>query len=401
MKPTTPARKKPSQSVAAPVCPVPPRKRRVALVLQGGGALGAYQAGVYQAMHENNLAPDWVVGTSIGAINAAIIAGNREDDRVPRLREFWNRVSHVDALDMNRVIDTARRWNTWFATADAVLQGVRGFFTPRPFNAFVAGSAVEPESASFYDTGPLAQTLSEVVDFDYLHGPQGARLSVNALKVTSGELVSFDSEVQPINVEHVMASGALPPGFPAVRIDGELYWDGGLYSNTPLETVLADKTATDTLCFMVDLWNPVGPEPTTLDEVQTRQKDVMFASRSARHIENYRRQHQLQTMVRALYDKLPAALKGSSGQQMLEETGCNTTIHVVRIAYAGQDWHMAAKDINFSRGSIEWRWEQGYQDASRAIAQAGWLTAVDAGVGVVVHEVAPAAQAAERRADFA
>ena len=380
---------------------VPPRKRRTALVLQGGGALGAYQAGVYQAMHENNLSPDWVVGTSIGAINAAIIAGNREGDRVPRLREFWNRVSHVDALDMNRVADTARRWNTWFATADAVVQGVKGFFSPRPFNAFAAGGAVTPEKASFYDTSPLDKTLRELVDFDYLHGPEGARLCVNALKLTTGELVSFDSDVQPINVEHIMASGALPPGFPAVRIDGELYWDGGLYSNTPLETVLADKTSTDTLCFMVDLWNPVGPEPTTLDEVQTRQKDVMFASRSARHIENYLRLHQLQTMVRALYDKLPAELKGSAGQQMLEETGCNTTIHVVRIPYAGQDWHMAAKDINFSRGSIEWRWEQGYRDASRAIAQADWLDAVDDGVGVVVHELEPAPRTSENRADVA
>ena len=380
-------------------CPMPPRKRRTTLVLQGGGALGAYQAGVYQAMHENDLAPDWVVGTSIGAINAALIAGNREADRVPRLREFWNQVSHVDALDMNRVSDNVRRWNTWFATADAMVHGVRGFFSPRLFNAFAAGGAVAPEKASFYDTAPLAETLRELVDFDYLHGPQGARLSVNALKVTSGELVSFDSDTQPIKVEHIMASGALPPGFPAVRIDGELYWDGGLYSNTPLETVLADRASIDTLCFMVDLWNPVGPEPTTLDEVQTRQKDVMFASRSVRHIENYLRTHKLQTMVRALYDRLPAELKGSAGQQLLEETGCNTTIHVVRIPYGGQDWHMAAKDINFSRGSIDWRWQQGYQDASRAIAQADWLNAVDAGVGVVVHDLDPPAPA--QRADFA
>ena len=406
MKPIVLPRKKSQQgpTVQAANAPSPAGKRRIALVLQGGGALGAYQAGVYQAMHENNLAPDWVVGTSIGAINAAIIAGNREADRVPRLREFWTRVSHVDAFDLSRVIDSVRRWNTWFATADAVLQGVKGFFTPRPFNAFAAGGAVAPEQASFYDTAPLAATLRELIDFDYLHGPQGARLTVNALKVTSGELVGFDSNVQPVNVEHIMASGALPPGFAPVRIDGELYWDGGLYSNTPLETVLADKPSTDTLCFMVDLWNPVGPEPTTLDEVQTRQKDVMFASRSARHIENYLQLHQLQTMVRALYDKLPPALQGNAGRDMLDETGCNTTIHVVRIPYAGQDWHMAAKDINFSRGSIEWRWEQGYQDANRAIAQADWLDAVDAGVGVVVHELEPPSQAQQQpqsRADFA
>ncbi|MBC7573577.1 MAG: patatin-like phospholipase family protein [Herminiimonas sp.] len=366
-----------------------PRKHPTALVLQGGGALGAYQAGVYQAMHENDLIPDWVVGTSIGAINAGIIAGNPVKDRIARLRAFWERVSHPDAIDMKQVLDPARRANTWLATADAVTQGVSGFFSPRPFNSFAAGIAVAPENASFYDTHPLAETLAELIDFTYLHGPHGSRLTVNALKVTSGQLVSFDSQKQPIGIEHIMASGALPPGLPPVRIDGELYWDGGLYSNTPLETVLNDQPPTDRLCFMVDLWNAVGPEPTTLDEVQTRQKDVMFASRSARHIENYLRLHRLQTMIRALYDELPANLKGSAGRQALQEVGCSTTIHVVRIPYAGQDWHMAAKDINFSRGSIEWRWEQGYKDASRAIRQAGWLDAVADGVGVVVHELVP------------
>ena len=368
-----------------PAAPSP----RIALVLQGGGALGAYQAGVYQAMHEHDLMPDWVVGTSIGAINAALIAGNDEGNRVGRLRQFWERVSHPDALDMKLVLDPVRRANTRLATFDAMTQGVEGFFSPRPFNLFAAGMAVAPESASYYDTKPLANTLRELIDFDYLHGPEGMRLSVNAVKVTSGELVSFDSQTQPIEVEHIMASGALPPGFAPVRIAGELYWDGGLYSNTPLSTILDDQPATDTLCFMVDLWNAIGPEPTTLDEVQTRQKDVMFASRSTRHIENYLRLHRLQSMVRALYDQLPSKLQGSAGRRTLDEVGCNTTIHIVRIPYGGQDWHMAAKDINFSRGSIEWRWEQGYQDASRAITQGGWLAEVEAGIGVVVHELAP------------
>ena len=366
-----------------------PGTNRIALVLQGGGALGAYQAGVYEAMHENDLAPNWVVGTSIGAINAAIIAGNLPQQRVARLREFWERVSHPDALDMNQVLDPARRANTWLATADAVTQGVNGFFTPRAFNPFAAGLRVDPERASFYDTQALADTLRELIDFTYLHGPEGVRLTVNALKVTSGELVSFDSDRLPVGVEHIMASGALPPGFAPVRIDGDLYWDGGLYSNTPLDTVLDDRPGADTLCFMVDLWNAQGPEPTTLDEVQTRQKDVMFASRSSRHIEDYLRLHRLQDMVRALYEGLPAKLQGSAGRKMLQEVGCDTTIHVVRIPYSGQDWHMAAKDINFSRGSIQWRWEQGYKDATRAIRQAAWKDAVQDGRGVVVHELAP------------
>ena len=377
----------------------PMRLQRTALVLQGGGALGAYQAGVYQAMHEHDLAPDWVVGTSIGAINAALIAGNKPADRVDRLRQFWNGISHPDAIDMNTVQDPARRANTWLATVDAMTRGVKGFFAPRPFNLFGLGMAVPPDEASFYDTHELADTLRELVDFDYLHSPEGVRLTVNAVKVTSGQLVSFDSDRQPIEVEHIMASGALPPGFPPVRIAGELYWDGGLYSNTPLETVLSDQPMIDTLCFMVDLWNPIGPEPTTFDEVQTRQKDVMFASRSVRHIEAYLRTHRLQSLVRSLYDQLPPKLKGHEGRDLLQEIGCNTTMHIVRIPYGGQDWHMAAKDINFSRGSIEWRWEQGYRDACRAIQQAGWLGAVEDGIGVVVHELQP--EEALRRAGVA
>ena len=381
----------PASTATATVAPLScaSRPHRTALVLQGGGALGAYQAGVYQAMHEHGLAPDWVVGTSIGAINAALIAGNREADRVDRLRAFWDRVSHPDGVDLQQAFDPARRANSWWATADAVVRGVPGFFAPQPFSPFATGLPVAPEEAGYYDTHPLADTLRELVDFPYLHGPQGARLTVNALKVTSGELVSFDSDQRPIEVAHIMASGALPPGFPPIRIDKDLYWDGGLYSNTPLETILNDQPATDTLCFMVDLWNAVGAEPTTLDEVLTRQKDVMFASRSARHIENYQRLHRLQAEVRALYAQLPEKRKAAAGHRTLDDLGCNTTIHIVRIPYAGQDWHMAAKDINFSRGSIQWRWEQGYRDASRAIDQGAWLKQGSEDAGVIVHELPP------------
>ena len=285
--------------------PLNPARMRIVLVLQGGGALGAYQAGVYQALHEHALAPDWVVGTSIGAINAAILAGNRHEDRLVRLKEFWRRVSHRDSIDMTRVGDAQRRSNIWLATLDTVLRGVPGFFKPRLFSLFPAGLAVPPEEASYYDTSELATTLEELVDFDYLNQPGGMRLSVNALRVKCGSLHSFDSQHQKLSAEHIRASGALPPGFPGVRVDGDLYWDGGLYSNTPLETVLDDTPHVDTLVFMVDLWSSEGPEPTTLDEVQTRQKDVTFASRSKRHIEDYVNTHTLQHKLRELYSKLP------------------------------------------------------------------------------------------------
>ncbi|MGK5026344.1 patatin-like phospholipase family protein [Janthinobacterium sp. RB2R34] len=369
--------------------PLNPARMRIVLVLQGGGALGAYQAGVYQALHEHALAPDWVVGTSIGAINAAILAGNKHEDRLVRLKEFWRRVSHRDSIDMTRVGDVQRRSNIWLATLDTVLRGVPGFFKPRLFSLFSAGVAVPPEEASYYDTSELTSTLEELVDFDYLNQPGGMRLSVNALRVKCGSLHSFDSQHQRLEVNHIRASGALPPGFAGVRVDGDLYWDGGLYSNTPLETVLDDTPHVDTLVFMVDLWSSEGPEPTTLDEVQTRQKDVTFASRSKRHIEDYVNTHTLQHKLRELYARLPDTFDNRQQAAELAALGGASTMHIVRLPYAGRDWHMAAKDINFSKGSIDWRWEQGYQDGLRAVKAAGWLAFVKEDTPLVVHELPP------------
>ncbi len=366
-----------------------PHNHRIALVLQGGGALGAYQAGVYQALHEHALTPDWVVGTSIGAINGAIIAGNRRDKCLERLKQFWHDISFADVIDMRKVPDPARQFNIRLSTIKAVWQGVPGFFTPRIPDLFAANLPVPPETASFYDTSDLEKSLGKLVDFDYLNSPGGIRLTMHAMQVTAGKLVTFDNREHTLGIEHVMASGALPPGFPPIRIDGELYWDGGLFSNTPLETVLDDEPRVDTLCFMVDLWSAEGPEPRTFDEVQTRQKDVTYASRSKRHIENYLRMHNLRRMVRALHKRLPAELQRESDLKDIELVGGDTTMHIVRLAYAGRDWNMASKDINFSRGSIEWRWEQGYQDAVRALEHAAWVSFVPAETGLVVHELMP------------
>jgi NTE family protein len=369
-----------------------PAGLRVVLVLQGGGALGAYQAGVFQAMHEHGLAPDWIVGTSIGAINAAILAGNPQETRLAKLKEFWDGISHRDSYDMRQVPDAQRRSNILLQTWDTLLRGVPGFFRPRLMSPFAAGLPVDPEQASFYSTDELGDTLNRLIDFDYLNAPGGTRLTINALKVTCGSLRSFDNRQLTINADHVRASGALPPGFPPVRIDGDLFWDGGLYSNTPLETVLDDSEHVDTLCFMVDLWNADGEEPTTLDEVTTRQKDVTFASRSKRHLDDYVATHKLQQKLRELYSALPERAKTPQGAEDLAQLGVGSTLHVVRLAYAGRDWNMAAKDINFSRGSIEWRWDQGYQDALRALKAAGWLSFVTEDTPLVVHELPPARQ---------
>ncbi|MCU6500057.1 patatin-like phospholipase family protein [Rugamonas sp. A1-17] len=370
-----------------------PERLRVVLVLQGGGALGAYQAGVFQAMHEHGLAPDWIVGTSIGAINAAILAGNPHETRLDRLREFWDGVAHRDSYDMSRVPDAQRRSNVLLQTWDTIVRGVPGFFRPRFMSLFPTGAPVDPEQASFYSTDELGATLERLIDFDYLNAPGGMRLTVNALKVTCGSLRSFDNRELTLHADHIRASGALPPGFPPVRIDGDLYWDGGLYSNTPLETVLDDNEHVDTLCFMVDLWNADGPEPTTLDEVQTRQKDVTFASRSKRHLQDYVATHKLKQKLRELYGELPERAQSEQGKEELAGLGGDSTLHVVRLAYAGRDWNMAAKDINFSKGSIQWRWDQGYQDALRAITAAGWLSFVTEDTPLVVHELPPLRQA--------
>ncbi len=367
--------------------PLNPRGLRIVLVLQGGGALGAYQAGVYQAMHEHGLAPDWIVGTSIGAINAALIAGNRMEDRLARVRAFWERVSRHDMVDMARISDAERRNHIRFGTTETVLQGVPGFFTPRLFSGFGFGMQVDPEAASFYDTSALGNTLAELVDFDYLNSPDSTRLTVNAVNVTTGQLAEFDSRSMRLGPDHVRASGSLPPAFAPVRIDGELYWDGGLYSNTPLASVLGALHESDVLCFMVDLWSSRGPEPTTLDQVETRTKDVMYASRSKRHIADYARTHQLQDKLRDLYARLPPDQRTDEDARELAALGCESTLHIVRLPYAGRDWHMAAKDINFSKGSIDWRWDQGYADGMRGVGDAAWLRKIEEDTAVVVHEL--------------
>jgi NTE family protein len=375
-----------------------PHGLRIVLVLQGGGALGAYQAGVYQALHEHDLVPDWIVGTSIGAINAALIAGNRKADRLHRVKAFWDRVAHPDGVDMARVTDEQRRANIMLNTMDTVMRGAPGFFIPRYFSGFQVGMTVPPEDASFYDTRPLRATLDELVDFDYLNGPEGIRLTVNAIKVTTGELVRFESLQGELCADHVRASCSLPPAFPPVRVDGELYWDGGLYSNTPLESVLKELPEGDTLCFMVDLWSAHGAEPVTMDQVNTRQKDVTYASRSQRHIADYVNTYRMQQKLRELYSRVPEVEHTVDDEQVLAALGCDATLHIVRLPYAGHDWHMAAKDVNFSRGSIEWRWDQGYRDAMRAIKHAGWLHFVTNDTVVVVHEL-PSHDESSRQAD--
>lgn len=363
-----------------------PPNRRIALVLQGGGALGAYQAGVYQALEEFELAPEWVAGTSIGAINGAIIAGNEPGERLPRLKEFWRTVSRPDLGGVNQASDFMRQVASFMSAMQTALTGQRGFFSPRIFPPLVGGPDGSAKQASFYDTSELRALLCRLVDFDCLN--RGAvRFSLGAVHVKSGQLRYFDNRFQAIAPEHVMASGALPPGFPAVEVDGELWWDGGIYSNTPLEVVLDDYPRYSTLCFMVDLFNPAGPEPRTIPEVETRHKNIMYATRSRQHIEAYAKIHNMRIAIGELYHMLPEEKRDDPEAKSLAGLGCRTTMEIVHLGYADRDWELATKDVDFSKTAVEDRWAKGYRDALRAIDRAPWLGPVPPHVGVVVHEM--------------
>jgi NTE family protein len=271
------------------------RLGQTVLVLQGGGALGAYQVGVYEALHEAGIAPQWVIGTSIGAINAALIAGSKPEDRVEKLCDFWSRVQNDQFVPGGLP--------AWLATAArnmvAIGNGVPAFFSPNPLAFTSPHYRLGAESAGYYSVSPLRRTLEGLVDLKQLNSGE-TRITVGASSVRTAEMRYFDSRDMPLSLDHVMASGALPPGFPPVRIDGELYWDGGILSNTPVEVVFDDNPRRDSLVFAVHIWNPHGPEPESIWEVMNRQKDVQYSSRAASHIKRQRQLHQLRHIVAEL-----------------------------------------------------------------------------------------------------
>jgi NTE family protein len=360
--------------------------KRVALVLQGGGALGAYQAGLYQGLEESGFAPDWIAGTSIGAINGAIIAGNPPGERLPRLVEFWRMVSFADAFEVSRMSDGERQVHSTWSAMRTLVGGVPGFFRARFFPPLNTLLPVAPESASYWDVSPLRDTLPGLIDFDYLN--QGnTRLSLGAVHVESGRPHYFDSLYEPMGPEHILASAALPPGFPPVRVGGELYWDGSIYSNTPLEVVLDDLPRVSTLCFMVDLFSRSGPAPHSLPEVITRQKHIQYATRSERSIEAYRETHNLRRALHSLCKMLPSELREGAECSVLGALGSDTTMEIVHLEYAGFDWELSTLDADFSLTMMKERWAQGYDDAGRALERAPWLEDGPRDTGVVVHTI--------------
>lgn len=349
-----------------PPAPITHPFESVALLLQGGGALGAYQAGVYEALSEVGLEPDWVAGISIGAINAAIIAGNPPGVRIQKLRAFWEQVTDATIgslasyfLDGRSIDDLSHRMLNRFGSFEALMAGAPGFFRPR---LSVWGAT------SYYDTSPLKATLEKYVDFDRLNAKQ-MRFSVGAVDVKTGNFTYFDTETYQhrIRPEHVMASGALPPGFPPVEIDGDWFWDGGLVSNTPLQWVFDNATCKDTLAFQVDLWSARGEQPTDLNSVAVRQKEIQYSSRTRAITDQLQRLQKVRSAIATLMKDAPAAVKESPEGRLVAEFADPKDYNVVHLIYRTAPYELESKDYNFSRHSMLEHWRAGRRDAHHAL----------------------------------
>jgi len=365
----------------------------IALLLQGGGALGAYQAGVYQALAEADLHPDWVAGISIGAINAAIIAGNAPTARVDKLRAFWESVTDHPSNDWARFAadhlargEAARSYLNQLSAAAAVVGGAAGFYAPRwpPAWLYPAGSL---EATSYYETSHLKVTLERFVDFDRINR-DGTRLSVGAVNVRSGNFVYFDTTTHDIKPEHVMASGALPPGFPAVEVDGEHYWDGGLISNTPLHWVVQSEPRMDTLAFQVDLWSARGDFPSDLLEVAMRQKEIQYSSRTRANTDSFKRLQKTRCALARLLEQLPEELKKTEEARHLQSLADHKVFNIVHLIYRTKHYEGQSKDYEFSRLSMEEHWQAGYLDAVRTLRHPEVLQRPDNQEGVFTFDLA-------------
>jgi NTE family protein len=347
-----------------------PPFERIALILQGGGALGAYQAGVYQALAEANLHPDWVAGISIGAINSALIAGNSPAERVNRLREFWEAVSTPpfgipDPRWFEVRGDLSRSLLNQVHSLGALLGGVPNFFMPRLPPPYLQPNGTL-EATSYYDVAPLRATLERLVDFDLINARE-MRFSVGTVNVRTGNFVYFDNATHQILPEHVIASGSLPPGFPATEIENEFYWDGGLVSNTPLQWVLDSRPGKDTLAFQIDLWSARGEFPRNLLEAETRQKEIRYSSRTRMATDQFKKQQILRHAAAHLLAKLPSALKQTPEAEMLALEADEKVYNLIQLIYRARNYEGNCKDYEFSRVTMEEHWRSGYNDAVRTL----------------------------------
>lgn len=343
------------------------------LVLQGGGALGSFQAGAYEVLSSHGYEPEWLAGISIGAINAGLIAGNEQSNRLPRLRQFWEEITD-DVMGQPWFGDVQSRvaFNE-FSSNLSLVNGVSGFFRPWwPYSLFSGGSADKaPRGISYYDTAPLLKTLTELIDFDYLND-RGPRLSLGAVNIKTGNFAYFDSTRTRIGPEHIMASGALPPGFPPVEIDGEWYWDGGLVSNTPLQHVLENSGEQPLCIFQIDLFSARGDLPENLIEVGQREKDIRYSSRTRLTTDRFRQLHDVSAAAQRLRDKLPEEFKSDPDLARLLEIDAKCAVTLVHLIHRKEDYEGSAKDYEFSRLSMTDHWNAGKADVLKTLSHRDW-----------------------------
>ncbi len=372
----------------------------IALVLQGGGALGAYQAGVYEALHKAGIRCNWIAGISIGAINAALIAGNAPQDRIGKLKAFWEMVCQPHALGFSKflpgLLQLAPPHPLWhemagfYSAALTTLQGQRGFFKPRLMPPW-ASRDKDPEAASFYDVSDLRVTLERLVDFDRINSGR-LRLSLGAVNVATGNFKYFDSqdmarEGKRMGPEHVMASSALPPAFAPVEIDGEYFWDGGVVSNTPLEFILETVPRRDTLAFQVDLWSARGHVPGNIPDVLERQKDIQYSSRTRRGTDQTRARQGMRRAIDRALRRLPEELRREEEFQALDDYSCTKVFNIIHLIYHSKSFEQYFKDYEFSPRTMQAHWGAGLHDMRETLHQPDYFTRPSALEGVVTHDI--------------
>ncbi|MGC1550316.1 MAG: patatin-like phospholipase family protein [Rhodanobacter sp.] len=389
------AAQKGSSSTAAVQHPVQDAYKVTALVLQGGGALGSYQAGVYQALEEAGLRPNWIAGISIGALNAAIIAGNAPEHRVERLAEFWETICQsamwpamppAPWLDNTSWPPLFRDGMNALAAWRALTEGQAGFFKPRipPPMLQMHGTAA---TASWYDTAPLRATLERLADFDRINDARSMRVSVGAVNVRTGNFSYFDNRKERLRPEHFMASGALPPGFPAVEIDGEYYWDGGMVSNTPLYKVLSERPHHDALIFQVDLWSACGALPGDMGTVAERMKDIQFSSRTRLVTEYMHQSREQQRLLHELMALVPKAKHDDPAYRRAEHHSNGALTNLIHLIYRDKPYEGHYKDYEFSATTMHEHWQSGLTDMRHTLTRPHWLDPPDSENPFVTHDV--------------
>ncbi|MDO7840819.1 patatin-like phospholipase family protein [Sphingomonas immobilis] len=344
----------------------------VALVLQGGGALGSFQAGVIEGLEAAAIEVDWVAGISIGAANAAIVAGNPPEKRVAQLRAFWalltSGLPSFPIYPDDRIREFLHEWSAGVVMA----AGVPGFFRPRLLSPLFAipGSA---EALSFYDTSQFAETLDSFIDWDLLNSGK-VRLSVGAVDIESGNFRFFDTTAERIDVRHIMASGALPPGLPPVEIGGKLWWDGGLVSNTPLSHVLDNQFA-EMLVFQVDLFSSAADRPKTIMDVMAREKEIRFSSRTRQISDQLLRVRKDKELARKVLAKLPPEALGDPDVVAFTARVQEEAVNLVQLIYRANAWEGGSRDFEFSARTMNEHWHAGLQAVRETMANAQLVAA--------------------------